>query len=81
MSNLLCEIDFDSPDIAALPEQTELAIFKAISDEAQRLGVHNWLDLYFAGIAQLQREVGECSNKMAHEIVIPIVSRAIEDTC
>jgi len=75
----LAHLDLDSSDLAAMPLDVEEPIFRAIRDRLERGDIHNWLDLYFAGTDRASALYPDMPNNTVHNLVVPLVSAAIED--
>ena len=69
--------DFD--DLMAIPEDAENKVLGAISSRLEVADIHNWLDLYFTGADALRAIDPDVPTTVAHNIIVPLVSKAIED--
>lgn len=79
MINALDNIDLDSGDIAAMPENFEQPILDAIRRQLDLGDIHNWLDLYLTGADKLRSFDPSMPTKLVHETVVPLVSQVIEE--
>lgn len=73
-------IDLDSPDIAALPEITEVdwsLIEDRVESSIDAWGIHAVREHYFAGIWAYEDQMGGCPEIIARDIIAPIVDKVI----
>lgn len=75
----LDHINLDSADVAAIPLDVEEPVLAAIKDRLARGNIHNWLDLYFAGADKISLLYPDMPKNTVHNLVVPLVSVAIED--
>jgi len=79
MSNLLDNIDFDSPDLAALPADKDQQVIDEVRRVLDTGSAENWLDLYFAGADAMRYMHPDLPLSTIHKSVTLIVAKVIED--
>ena len=78
----LDNIDLDNPDLAALPEVTEVdwsLIEDRVEASIDAWGIHAAREHYFAGIWAYEDQMGGCPGIIARDIIAPIVDKLISE--
>ena len=75
----LDNIDFDSPDLGALPADGEQHVIDEVRRVLDTGSARNWLDLYFAGADTMRYMYPDLPLSTIHNSVTLIVAKVIED--